>query len=88
MWSHYQTQVPTSKTRSRNPSRGPLVGGALIAIVGIGLTAIYALGGSGDPQMDPSSHLFVYGLLFAPAIAGGHLLAIAGWLQARETSGT
>lgn len=62
----------------------PLVGGALIALIGIGLAAIFWLGGPGDPQMDPSAHLFVYAALIAPAVVGGILLAAAGWLQGRE----
>jgi hypothetical protein len=63
----------------------PLIGGALIALVGIGLAAVFTLGGPGDPQMDPSANLFVYWVLFAPAIVGGLLLAAAGWVKTRET---
>jgi hypothetical protein len=66
----------------------PPIGGVLIAIVGSGTTAVFAFGGPGNPQMDPSAHVFVYAVLFAPAIVGGLLLAVAGWLQAREASGT
>lgn len=62
----------------------PLIGGALIALIGLGLTAVFALGGPGDPQMDPSAYTFVYAVLLAPAIVGGLLLTVAGWLQTRE----
>jgi hypothetical protein len=63
----------------------PLIGGALVALIGIALTAVFTLGGPGDPQMDPSANLFVYAVRFARAIVGGVLPIAAGWVKARET---
>jgi hypothetical protein len=54
--------------------RRPLIGGALIALVGVGLAAAYALGVD-EPE------LLVPALFFAPAILGGLLLIAAGRLE-------
>lgn len=57
----------------------PLVGGALIVVVAVGLAVAYWL------SIDEPLALLV-ALFFAPALVGGLLLVAGGWLELQEAS--